>query len=104
MRIIRMLFRILWHLVVGILRSPIDFIIMLCRYLRSLCDLRRYRKRLPCLPLPPDILRKPDPLIYCQSARAGNAGSVVLPKMGCRGAMEPSVTRERGSAGAWRCR
>jgi hypothetical protein len=55
------------HLLIGILRSPIDFIILLVRRVRAIRDLKRYRKRVPCLPLPPDIVRKPDPLIYCQS-------------------------------------
>jgi hypothetical protein len=67
MNFIRAWFNVLLHVLVSVLREPWDFILLLLKRLRALCQLKMSRKRLPCLPLPPDVARKPDPLIYCQS-------------------------------------
>jgi len=64
---LRILWSVLVHLLVSIVREPWDFLRLVVRRVRNACELKRSRKRLPCLPLPPDIARKPDPLIYCQS-------------------------------------
>jgi hypothetical protein len=59
--------RLLLYLLESLVREPWGFLLLLIRRLRGACAIKHSRKQLPCLPLPPDIVRKPDPLIYCQS-------------------------------------
>jgi hypothetical protein len=67
MNFLRVLFNVFVHMLASLFREPVAFILLLIRRIRALCQLKHSRKRLPCLPLPPDVARKPDPLIYCQS-------------------------------------
>ena len=67
MKYLQVFGKLLLHILVSVFREPWEFLRILIRRIRAACDVKRSRKRIPCLPLPPDVHRKPDPLIYCQS-------------------------------------
>lgn len=66
-RAFRAIPRLLRGLVVGWIEALVDVVRRICRRILYRKRLKKLKQPEPCAVLPPDVYKRPDPMIYCQS-------------------------------------